>query len=173
MKKIVLILLFVTLSLFAQKVQEPKAEKAQKVQKPKKMVFKTIKNEFIVVNNDQGNLTFLNKKYHKKNVILYLFGRDCPYCQKKAPEIRKLMKNKKVKIIGIHSYKNIGDKALRAYAKKVGYNFDILSFKNDVKMLNFLKSIGVWMGGVPFTALIDEDGNVFEVDIANIDEELE
>ena len=180
MKKITLILLFLSLSLFAEKIQKvkevektQKPEKTQKTQKPEKMVLKTIKDEFIIVNNDKGNLTFVNKKYHRKNVVLYLFGSTCSFCQKKVPAIKKLMKNKNVQIIGIHSHKNIGDKALKAYAKKVGFTFDILSFKTDIKMLNFLRDIGVWLGGIPFTILVDEDGNVFEVDISNIDEELE
>ena len=162
MIKSVLILLLLTLSLYAKE--------AKKIER---MVFKTIKNEFIIVNNDQGNLTFVNKKYRNKNVVLYLFGRDCSYCKKKIPIIKKLMKHKDVQIIGIHSRKVIGDKALKAYVKKVGYTFDILSFENDIKMLNFLKNIGVWLGGVPFAALVDKDGNVFETDITKIDEDLD
>jgi len=156
MKNIMLILSLLSLSLFAEKI-----------------TLTTIKNEFIIFHNNKGNIDFVNKKYHQKNVILYLFGRDCPFCKKEVPRIKALMKNKKVQIIGIHAYKDIGDKALKAYAKKVGYTFDILSFKNDIKMLNFLKSIGVWMGSVPFSMLIDEDGNVHEVNLSMIDEELD
>jgi len=157
MKKIILILLLLSISLFAEK-----------------MVLKTIKNEVIILHTNDDNINFVNKKYHRKNVILYLFGRDCPHCQRKVPRIKSLMKNKNIKIIGVHAYKNIGDKALKAYAKKVGYTFDILSFKTDEKLLDFLRKIGVWSNGdgVPFAALIDEDGNIQEVDLSMIEEEL-
>lgn len=155
MKKIVTLFLLLSLSLFAER-----------------MSFKTIKNEFIVAQEDDGNLNFINIKYHRKNVVLYLFGRDCPHCQRKVPQIKKLMKNPNIKIIGVHAYKNIGDDALRAYAKKVGYTFDILSFGTDVKMMKFLQKLKIWDGSVPFTAVVDEDGNVYEVDISMIDQQL-
>ncbi len=155
MKKIVSILLLLALSLFAEK-----------------MSLQTIKNEYIIVDEDEGILNFVNKKYHKKNVILYLFGRDCPHCQKKVPQIKKMMKNPKIEIIGVHAYKNIGNAALRTYAKKVGYTFDILSFGTDVKLMKFLQNLKIWDGSVPFAALVDEDGNVYEVDTSMIDEQL-
>ncbi len=155
MKKIVSILLLLALSLFAER-----------------MSLQTIKNEYIIADEDDGILNFINKKYHQKNVILYLFGRDCPHCQRKVPQIKKMMKNPKIEIIGIHAYKNIGNAALRAYAKKVGYTFDILSFGTDVKLMKFLQNLHIWDGSVPFAALVDEDGNVYEVDTSMIDEQL-
>ncbi len=155
MKKIVSILLLLALSLFAQK-----------------MSLQTIKNEYIIINEDEGILNFINKKYHNKNVVLYFFGRDCPHCQRKVPQIKKLMKNPKIEIIGVHAYKNIGNKALKAYAKKVGYTFDILAFGTDVKLMKFLEKLKIWDGSVPFTALVDEEGNVYEVDTSMIDEQL-
>ncbi len=155
MKKIISVLLLFALSLFAEK-----------------MSLQTIKNEYIIIDENEGMLNFINKKYHKKNVVFYLFGRDCPHCQKKVPQIKKLMQNPKVQIIGVHAYKNIGNDALRAYAKKVGYSFDILAFGTDVKLMKFLENLKLWDGSVPFTALVDEEGNVYEVDISMIDEQL-
>ncbi len=155
MKKIVLLFLLLTLSLYAEK-----------------MSLQTTKNQYIIVDENEGMLNFINIKYHKKNVLFYLFGRDCPHCQKKIPQIKKLMKNPKIKLIGVHAYHHISDDELRAYAKKVGYSFDMLSNKGGKKIIDFLEKLKIWDGSVPFTVLVDDEGNVYEVDASMIDEQL-
>ena len=137
-----------------------------------KLTLNTIKNEFIILKHEDGNINFVNKKFHRKNVLLFFFGKDCPHCQKKIPLMKKLSYNPNINIIGIHAQKDIGDKALKAYIKKVGYRFDVLSFKNDIKLINLLRSRRIWEGGVPFFAFIDPNGNVDPITIEEVVERL-
>ena len=158
MGKFLALCFLVTLSLHAQ-VQ--------------KMVLPTIKDEVIILKHEDGNINFINKKYHHKNVLLFFFGRDCPHCQKEIPAMKKLSYNPNINIIGIHAQKDIGDKALKAYIKKVGYRFDVLSFKNDIKLINLLRKRGVWTSGVPFFAFIDPNGNVDPIKLSEVNKRLQ
>ena len=137
-----------------------------------KLTLETIKKEFIILNHKDGNINFVNKKFHRKNVLLFFFGKDCPHCNEKVSSMKKLSYNPDINIIGIHAQKDIGDKALKAYIKKVGYRFDVLSFKSDIKLINLLRDRGVWTSGVPFFAFIDPNGNVDPVTLPQVYERL-
>ncbi len=134
----------------------------------KVMKFHTINNKTIMITGDNNIIKINNPEYQGKEVVLYLFGRDCHYCTKEISQIRALAKKPNIKVIGIHAHKMIGDAALKAYAKKVGYNFDILSFKNDIMMIRYLKKVGIWHGGTPTHLLIDKMGNVQDVSLTEI-----
>jgi len=134
----------------------------------KTMQFPTLKNKIITIKGEDNLLKVTNPEYQNKEVLLYLFGRDCPHCVREVPQIKALAKKSNLKIIGIHAHKMIGDRTLKAYAKKVGYNFDILSFKNDIIMIRYLKKSGLWYGGTPTHLLIDAGGNVHELSIQEI-----
>ena len=134
----------------------------------KVMKFSTINNKTITMTGDSNIINVTNPEYRGKEVVLYLFGRDCRHCQKEVSQIRKLANKPNIKVIGIHAHKMIGDSALKTYAKKVGYNFDILSFKNDITIIKYLKKVGIWYGGTPSQLLIDRGGNVKELSIPEI-----
>jgi len=134
----------------------------------KVMKFSTINNKTITMTGDSNIINVTNPEYRGKEVVLYLFGRDCHHCKKEVSQIRELAKKPNIKVIGIHAHKMIGDSALKAYAKKVGYNFDILSFKNDITIIKYLKKVGIWYGGTPAQLLIDRGGNVKELSIPEI-----
>ena len=46
------------------------------------LTFKTLKNEYIKIDNDNGVFSFRNKMYQNVDVLLYFFGRDCPHCKR-------------------------------------------------------------------------------------------
>ncbi len=134
----------------------------------KEMQFPTIDGKIISIKGDDNLLKVTNQDYQAKEVVLYLFGRDCPHCVNEISKVRALSKNPKLKIIGIHAQKMIGDSALKAYTKKIGYNFDILSFKNDIIMIRYLRDHDIWQGGTPSHLLIDHTGNVQEISISQL-----
>jgi thiol-disulfide isomerase/thioredoxin len=134
--------------------------------------FKTLNHQTITLENSSGILHFLGE-YQGQNILLFLFGRDCPHCRREIPTIKKLAKNKHLKIIGVHAQKDIGDSALKAYVKQVGYPFDVLSFSDDIKLLRLLKRRGLWEGEVPFHAFIDPLGNVDVLSLSDIKARLQ
>ena len=143
MKKIIAIITFLALSLAAET-----------------MTFKTLKNEYIQIKNNAGVFNFVNLKYHNKDTLLFFFGNECPHCTNEIPKIKQLIKNKNIQIIGIHAQADIGDNALRSYVKKIGYRFDVLSFSDDIKLINHLKERDMWSGEVPLHVLVDKQGNL-------------
>ncbi len=136
--------------------------------KAKIMQFPTINGKIITIKGDNNLLKVTNPEYQGKEVLLYLFGRDCPHCVREISQIKALARKPNLKVIGLHAHKMIGDKALKAYAKKVGYHFDILSFKNDIIMIRYLKKNALWYGGTPTHLLIDTEGNVQEASITEL-----
>ena len=134
----------------------------------KEMKFPTLYGKTITIKGDNNLLKVTNPEYQGKDTVIYLFGRDCPHCVNEISQIKALAKKQNIKVIGLHAQKMIGDSALRAYAKKIGYHFDILSFKNDIIMIRYLKDNGLWQGGTPTHLLIDSGGNVQEVSISEL-----
>jgi len=134
----------------------------------KVMKLLTLRGKTILIHGEDNLLKVTNPAYKNKEVLLYLFGKDCAHCVKEIIQIKKLTKKANLKVIGIHAHKMIGDTALKAYTKKIGYNFDILSFKNDIIMIRYLRKSGLWYGGTPTHLLIDKGGNVHDISIAQL-----
>jgi peroxiredoxin len=151
MNRIVSIIVFLSISLFAEK-----------------MTFETTKNEYIQLENNNGIFNFINLKYHNKDTLLFFFGSNCPVCAGEMNDIKRLAREGNIKIIGIHGQDFIGDPALKAFIKKEKINFDVLSFKNDIKLINYMKERGFWISEVPLHVLVDKKGNLKVVKFSDI-----
>lgn len=132
------------------------------------MKLQTTKNKIITIKGEDNLLKVTGAAYQNKEVLLYLFGKDCPHCVREISQIKTLAKKANLKVIGIHAHEMIGDAALKAYTRKIGYNFDILSFKNDIIMIRYLRKSGLWYGGTPTHLLIDRGGNVQDISITEL-----
>jgi thiol-disulfide isomerase/thioredoxin len=106
------------------------------------------------------DIKFLDSTYAGKDVLLVLFGYDCPHCKRQLPAIKKLATNPRLKVLGIHAKSMIGDRRLRSYMRSAGINFDVLSFKNDIKLIRFLRDAGYYDDSVPSDILVHKDGRV-------------
>ncbi len=149
MKKIVSIILLLSLSLFAQK-----------------MTFKTLKNEYIQIKSDNNTLNFKNLKYHNKDTLLFFFGSECPVCSSEIDKIKEL--SRRLPIIGIHAQADIGDNSLKKYIRQIGYRFDILSFSTDIHLINKMKEMDLWTGEVPIHILVDGNGNLKVIELSEL-----
>ncbi len=132
----------------------------------------TTDGSLIKVNADGLNLEFLDAQHQGQNVLLFLFGHDCPYCQNELPMIKQLANNPKLKVIGIHAKSMIGDDRLRAYIRRKGINFPVLSFKNDIELIRFLKKTDYFDGSVPCNILVHPDGRMERVSENEVLEKL-
>jgi len=155
MRKILAIIIFLSLSLFADKVE--------------KIELKTLNNDTIKITNYEGNFLFEDAKYHKKNILFFFFGTKCPYCIKEIPEINKLeLEQNGLKVIGIHAQYEISDKDLKPFIKEKEILFEVLSNSSVLKIVNHLKKRKMWIGGVPYYIFIDKHGNLEPMDIKEV-----
>lgn len=115
----------------------------------------------INITNYEGNLITENETYKQKNILLFFFGTLCPYCIKEIPDVNELdLENENLKVIGIHAQHEISDKALKAFVKKKGIVFEVLTFNDGMKIVDHLIERKMWIGGVPYHILIDRHGNL-------------
>ena len=142
-------------------------------QKPKKLspkaqtiLFPTVNNGTIKMSMEDNILYIKDPRYFGEKVYLFLFGRDCPYCRQEIGTVKQIAKTHKV--IGVHAHKMIGDGALTRYVKRIGYNFPVLSFKKDIKLIRFLQHNQIWDGTTPAIIEVDEYGNVKEVELYSL-----
>ncbi len=144
MKKIILTVLFLSLSVFAENIK-----------------LKTLKNNTISITNYDGNFIFEDAKYNKKNILLFFFGTNCHYCIKEIPNINKLDKSREnLEVLGIHAEYEISDKNLKTFVKNKNINFEVFSYSDGITWVEYLKSINMWIGAVPFYIMIDKHGNL-------------
>jgi len=120
----------------------------------------TINGNLVKVDASGYDIRFLDNTYRGKDVLLVLFGHDCPHCIRQLPAIKRLASNPRLKVLGIHAKSMIGDKRLRSYMRRAGINFDVLSFKNDIKLIRFLRNAGYYDDSVPSDILVHKDGRV-------------
>ena len=146
--------------------QQPRTTKHKSFTPTETMALPTLNHKVITFQAEDNILHITNPEYQGTDVVLYLFGRDCVHCRHEIKEIRKLARLPKLKVLGIHAQKMIGDRALKSYAQKIGYHFDILSFKKDVKLLKYLDKNGLWEGGTPTHLRVDQDGNIEEMSLS-------
>ncbi len=155
MRKIFTIIIFLSLSLFADKIE--------------RIELKTLNNDTIKITNYEGNFIFKDAKYYKKNILFFFFGTECPYCIKEIPEINKLeLEQNELKIIGIHAQYKIADKNLKHFIKEKKILFEILSNSSVLKIVNHLKKRKMWIGGVPYYVFIDAHGNLEPMDFKEV-----
>ncbi len=144
MKKIILAILLLSLPLFAQTIK-----------------LKTLKNDTLSITNYEGNFIFEDAKYNKKNILLFFFGTNCHYCIKEIPDINKLNKNRtNLEVLGIHAEYEISDEKLKTFIKNKNIKFEVFSYSDGITWVEYLKSINMWIGAVPFYVLIDKHGNL-------------
>jgi peroxiredoxin len=133
------------------------------------LTFKTLKNEYIKIDNHDGVFSFRNKMYQNMDVLLFFFGRDCPHCKQEMPQILDLVRNRRdLQVIGIHGQSVIGDPALADYVRKTGIRFNVLSFDDDIKIINHLKNRNMWINQVPFYVHIDKSGKLHPLNIEGV-----
>ncbi len=150
MRKIIAIVLFLSLSLFAQK-----------------FTLQTLEGKKISINNYEGNFIFEDDEYNKKNILLFFFGTKCPYCINDIPEVNTL-KDSNIKVIGIHAQYEIGDSALTSFIKTKGIKFDVLTYTEGDRLVDYLRRRDMWIGGVPYYVFIDPHGNLEPIELSKV-----
>ena len=107
-----------------------------------------------------------NKKFKiegikNKIVFLKIFGWNCMFCEKEIPQLIKLKEDfsDAFDVIAIESQGHT-DQENRENIKKYGINYHIVSGKEHEKFYAYLKKEYAWLGIIPLTIIIGEDGQV-------------
>jgi len=147
MKKLLLILILVVPTIFAQNVQQPSFDIVD------------TNNNHIQIKGTNDGLDIAGAK--GKIVFLEFFGYRCPPCLKSIPHLIDL-KNKykdKVEIIAIE-VQGLSHSQLQAFAKSKGINYHAISDEKSGIFTNYIAQRAKWQGSIPFTLVIDTNGDV-------------
>jgi thiol-disulfide isomerase/thioredoxin len=147
MKKLLLILILAVSTIFAQNVQQ--------------LSFDIVdtNNNHIQIKGTNDGLDIAGAK--GKVVFLEFFGHRCPPCLKTIPHLIDL-KNKykdKVEIIAIE-VQGLSHSQLQAFAKSKGINYHAISDEKSGIFTNYIAQRAKWQGSIPFTLVLDTNGDV-------------
>ncbi len=128
----------------------------------------TLTHKTINIRDFDGNLLFNEDRYKNKNLLFFFFGTRCPYCEKEIPQIINLVKEDKIKVIGVQAQEQISDQELKKFVLKKRINFDVLNTKDANKIVKYLQNRRLWVGGVPYYIWCDKFGNLEPLDITEV-----
>ncbi len=149
MKKILAVMLFLTLSIIAQN--------ADKLSFPMSMTdINGVKHDIIGTNT---GLKF--KGLEGKVVFLEFFGYECPPCLASIPHLIDLKKKYKDKlaVVAVEVW-GLNNKQLKVFAKRKGINYIIGSSEKAQLLISYMQQRAKWKGSVPFFVAMDTKGNV-------------
>ncbi len=133
---------------------------------------KTLNNKTVHITDFEGNLVFSDPQYAKQPVLFFFFGTRCPFCAREIPQVIKLVKEGKLKAIGIQAQFPVDDQTLKKFVKQEGFNFDVIASKDGNKLVKYLMKRRMWVGGVPYYVLVDKYGNLEPTDLDAILEKV-
>lgn len=133
---------------------------------------KTINANTIHIDNFDGNFIFTDAQYTKQPVLFFFFGTRCPFCDKEIPRVIKLVKEGKLKVIGIQAQFPVSDRVLKKFMQQKGFNFEVTAAKDGNKLVKYLIKHRMWIGGVPYYVLVDKYGNLEPTDLDAILEKV-
>ncbi|NOX15548.1 MAG: TlpA family protein disulfide reductase [Epsilonproteobacteria bacterium] len=98
-----------------------------------------------------------------KVVLLAFFGKNCPPCLAEIPEFVKLQKkySKNFQIVAMHVQQKMTKPELTNFVSIRNINYSIIpSSDKAFDFVNFIASKTGWAGQIPFSLLLDKNGNV-------------
>jgi thiol-disulfide isomerase/thioredoxin len=106
-----------------------------------------------------------------KVVFLELFGLQCPACRQAMPHLINLQEKykDKLQVMAIEVQKNDA-KAINAFKQKNAINYTTLSNFDVGFVVQYIMSKSGWKGEIPFTVIIDADGQVQFTEVGIIPE---
>ena len=150
MKKITILFAIIALAISLQ---------AQNVLKT--YTFKDSANKSVQMQTMDGGIYI--PTYKNKVVLLAFFGKNCPPCRAEIPGFVKLQKElgKKFQIVAIHVQQKMSEPELKNFISMHHINYPVIPATNKAfELANFIASRTGWGGQIPFSLLLDKQGNV-------------
>ena len=101
-------------------------------------------------------------EFKGKIVLLAFFGRNCPPCRAEIPEFVKLQKEygKNFQIVALHVQQKMTKEELKNFISSQNINYPIIPATNQsFDFANFISSKTGWKGQIPYSILLDKNGN--------------
>ncbi|MCF6173357.1 MAG: TlpA family protein disulfide reductase [Campylobacteraceae bacterium] len=98
-----------------------------------------------------------------KVILLAFFGKNCPPCLAEIPEFTKLQKKygKNFQIVAMHVQQKMSKPELTSFVTMHGINYPVIpSSDKAFDFVNFVASKTGWEGQIPFSILLDKNGDV-------------
>jgi len=121
---------------------------------------------FQTIEGKQFKISASNKKFklegmQNKIVFLKVFGWKCMFCEKEIPQLIKLKEefSDAFDVIAIESQNHSNQENIKNI-KKYGINYHVVSGTSHEDFYNYLKKEYQWLGIIPLTIIVGEDGQV-------------
>ena len=148
MKKIVIgmLIVFLTVNLQASKII-------------KTYDFTDNNNNQVVLQSMESGV--YSPTFKGKVILLAFFGKNCPPCLAEIPELVKLQKeySKKFQIIAMHVQQKMTKEELTNFVSMHNIDYPVIPSSNKAfDLVNFISSKTSWGGQIPFSILLDKNG---------------
>ncbi len=100
--------------------------------------------------------------YKGKVVLLAFFGKNCPPCRAEIPGFVKLQNKLKGKfqIIAVHVQQKMTQQEIENFIATHKINYPVIpASKKAFEFANFIASKTGWRGQIPYSILLDKNGN--------------
>ena len=97
-----------------------------------------------------------------KVILLAFFGKNCPPCRAEIPGFVKLQNELKGKfqIVAVHVQQKMTPSELNKFVTDYKINYPIIpASKEAFDLANFIASRTGWKGQIPYSILLDKNGN--------------
>jgi len=119
-------------------------------------------NQVVLESMDSG---VYSPTFNGKVILLAFFGKNCPPCLAEIPELEKLQKeySKKFQIIAIHVQQKMRKEELANFVSKHNINYPVIPSSNKIfDFVDFISSKTRWEGQIPYSILLDKNGNAYK-----------
>lgn len=116
-------------------------------------------NKIVLQSMDTG---VYSPTFKGKVILLAFFGKNCPPCLAEIPGFVKIQKEygKKFQIIAIHVQQKMTKEELANFVSTHNINYPVIPASNKAfDFANFISSKTGWGGQIPYSILLDKNGD--------------
>lgn len=115
---------------------------------------RTVQGTTISIQERSNGFAF--PEYQDKIVILSIFGKECPYCFKEIPIIKRLQRkySNTSQIIALQAQEPMGKAEALALIQSRQMNYPVVDKNEAIPLLLFIKNHYEWTGSLPTTLII-------------------
>jgi thiol-disulfide isomerase/thioredoxin len=121
--------------------------------------FKDSKGKEIVLQTMDSGV--YSPTYKGKVILLAFFGKNCPPCRAEIPEFVKIQSELKDKfqIVAVHVQQKMTQDELDSFIKEHNINYPVIPATSEAfDLANFISSKTGWKGQIPYSILLDKNG---------------
>ncbi len=115
---------------------------------------RTVQGTTISIQERSNGFAF--PEYQDKIVILSIFGKECPYCFKEIPIIKRLQRkySNTSQIIALQAQEPMGKAEASALIQSRQMNYPVVDKNEAIPLLLFIQNHYEWTGSLPTTLII-------------------